>query len=125
MSELEGRTILVVEDNKTIRRQLSAILSKNGAVVLQASDGHEAVEKAAEMPDLILMDIQMPGMDGYEATRTIKETEGLRHIPIIMLTGNKEDEDIEQGMKCGACSYLTKPAPGSVIIAAIKAELSS
>lgn len=123
MSELEGKIILVVEDNKTINRQLTAILSKNGATVLQAKDGPEALEKAEGFPDLILMDIQMPGMDGYEVTRRIKAAEGLKHIPVIMLTGNTEEEDIELGLRSGACAYLTKPAPGNIIIAAIKKNL--
>ncbi len=98
MTELKGKIILVVEDNKTVNRQLTAILTKYGAIVLQAETGSEALEKAAEKPDMILMDVQMPGMNGYEATQIIKKTKDLENIPVIMLTGNKEGEDVENSI---------------------------
>lgn len=76
MADLDGKKILVVDDNKMIRRQLSAMLSKHGAQIFQASNGQDGFDVAlAKIPDVILMDVQMPEMDGYEATTKIKSEE--------------------------------------------------
>lgn len=120
MADLNGKKILIVEDNKMIRRQLFGMLSKYGAHVLQACDGQEGYGLAIEeLPDIILMDVQMPLMDGYESTTRIRANDLSKRIPVIMLTGNREKDDIQKGENCGATLYLTKPVPGAKILAAI------
>jgi len=120
MADLIGKKILVADDNKMIRKQLSGMLAKYGAQVILAKDGQECYELAVEeTPDLILMDVRMPLMDGYEATLKIKDADLEPDIPVIMLTGMKDREGIEMGKRCGVAMYLTKPVPGAQILAAI------
>jgi len=119
--ELKGKIILVVEDNKTINRQLTLILSKHGALVIQAKDGLEAVGKAQnDKPDVILMDLLMPVMDGLTAIKSLRADPSTKEIPVIMLTGSKNSDDRDQCLAYGANSYVTKPAPGQKVVEAIK-----
>jgi CheY-like chemotaxis protein len=105
-----GATILVVDDEPHMVELLYSVLSKAGHNVLSASCGKAALDTALEcVPDLILMDISMPDMDGYEATVRIKRHEKLQNIPIIFLSGRSEEEDGGRSFALGAAMFLRKP----------------
>jgi two-component system cell cycle response regulator DivK len=102
--------ILVVEDNQDNREMVVKVLKFNGYQVVEAVDGEEAVEKAkAEHPDLILLDIFLPKMDGYEATRRLKGDTSLRNIPIIALTAHAMKGSMEEALAAGCDGYISKP----------------
>jgi DNA-binding response OmpR family regulator len=103
-------TVLIVEDDAELREILQAEFELEGLTALTATNGSEAVIAARELkPDLILMDLMMPVMDGIEATKIVKGSEEIRHIPIIMLTAAGNKEDIVAGLEAGAIDYITKP----------------
>jgi two-component system cell cycle response regulator DivK len=104
-----GKSILVVEDNQDNMTLIVDVLQSLEYEVLQARDGEEGVELAHNHPDLILMDLSLPRMDGWTAARTIKSTEGLRHIPIIALTAHAMVGDRERALEAGCDDYITKP----------------
>ena len=102
--------ILLVEDQEMNRDMLSRRLKKRGYDVSIAVDGAEGVEKArAETPDLILMDMSLPVMDGWEATRTIKGDDATRPIPVVALTAHAMSTDREKALEAGCDAYETKP----------------
>lgn len=102
--------ILVVEDNQDNREMVVKVLKFNGYQVVEAVDGEEAIEKAkAEHPDLILLDIFLPKMDGYEATRRLKGDTSLRNIPIIALTAHAMKGSMEEALAVGCDGYISKP----------------
>ncbi|UCG66426.1 MAG: response regulator [Deltaproteobacteria bacterium] len=102
--------ILVVEDNQDNREMVVKALKFNGYQVVEAVDGEEAIEKAkAEDPDLILLDIFLPKMDGYEATRRLKGDTSLRNIPIIALTAHAMKGSMEEALAVGCDGYISKP----------------
>lgn len=102
--------ILVVEDNQDNREMVVKVLKFNGYQVVEAVDGEEAIEKAkAEDPDLILLDIFLPKMDGYEATRRLKGDTRLRNIPIIALTAHAMKGSMEEALAVGCDGYISKP----------------
>ena len=104
------KKILVVDDSPTERFALTEVLTANGYQVVTAENGEEAIVKSkAEMPDLILMDVVMPGMNGYQATRTISRDEATRAIPIIICNTKGQETDRIWGMRQGAHDYLVKP----------------
>ena len=106
---MKGR-ILVVEDNKENLYLVSFILKQNQYEVIFAADGIQAIEKAkAEKPTLILMDMQLPKLDGYEATKKIKEIPGFKNIPIIALTSYAMPGDKEKALSAGCTGYIKKP----------------
>ena len=103
-------TVLVVEDDAELREILQAEFELEGLTALTATNGSEAVTAAREFkPDLILMDLMMPVMDGIEATKILKVNEETKHIPIVMLTAAGNKEDIVAGLEAGAIDYITKP----------------
>ena len=103
-------TILLVEDNELNRDMLSRRLSRKGFDVQFAFDGQEAVEKAkALMPDLVLMDIGLPVIDGYDATRAIKSDDATKAIPVIALTAHALETDRQKALAAGADDFDTKP----------------
>ena len=103
-------TILLVEDNELNRDMLSRRLSRKGFQVQFALDGQEAVEKAKTlMPDLVLMDIGLPVLDGYDATRAIKSDDSTKSIPVIALTAHAMAEDRKQCLDAGCNDFDTKP----------------
>ena len=107
-----GPTILVAEDNADQRSLYVAILSSAGYRVLEAGDGAEAVEVAQrELPNLVLMDVTMPGTSGWNAVRTLKEDPDTRHIPIIVVTGLASTWDRDASLAAGCDEYLAKPVP--------------
>jgi CheY-like chemotaxis protein len=102
--------ILLVEDNELNRDMLSRRLERKGYSVAMAVDGQQGVEMAAsEAPDLILMDMSLPVLDGWEATRRIKADERTRHIPIIALTAHAMQGDEDKAKEAGCDDYDTKP----------------
>jgi CheY-like chemotaxis protein len=103
-------TILLVEDNDMNRDMLARRLIRRGYEVAEALDGKEGIEAASKHnPDLILMDVSLPGMDGWEATSLLKRAQETRHIPIIILTAHATLDDREKSHLVGADEYETKP----------------
>ncbi len=116
------RTVLVVDDSPTERFFLTDILRKHGYEVLNASSGEEGVAKAkAERPDLILMDVVMPGLNGFQATRMLSRDAETQSIPVIMCTTKDQETDRIWGMRQGAVEYMVKPIVAEDLIARIKA----
>ncbi len=104
------KKILVIEDNEQNRYLVNFILEKNGYQVVIARDGLEGINKAKkEKPDLILADIRLPKLDGYELTRRIKADKSLADIPIIALTAYAMKEDKEKALRAGCNAYISKP----------------
>ena len=116
--------ILVVEDQADNRRILRDLLSSVGYEILEAVTGDEGVTlTASQHPDLILMDIQLPGIDGYEATRRIKADPALRHIPIIAVTSYALSGDDAQALAAGCDAYVAKPFSPRALLAKVRAYL--
>ena len=102
--------ILIAEDERDIRDLIAFSLKFGGFEVVLASNGVEAVERAlAEVPDLILMDVRMPKMTGYEACRALKANPAMRNIPIVFLSAKGQESEIQQGVEAGAEEYILKP----------------
>jgi len=103
--------ILIVDDSQTQIQSLMKILKKNGHETITAEDGDSAVTVARdELPDLILMDVVMPGLNGFQATRHITKTEGTQHIPVIILSSKDQETDKVWAERQGASGYIIKPA---------------
>lgn len=112
--------ILVVEDNPMNLELVSDLLEAHGFQVLQAQNGADALRIAEEsVPDLILMDIQLPGMDGLEVTRQLKENERTSGIDIIALTAHAMRGDEERAREAGCCGYIAKPIDTRLFVATI------
>lgn len=111
------KTVLVIEDNEQNMYLMNFILEKNGFRVVKAMDGHEGIMIARnETPDLILLDIQLPRMDGYEVARTLRQSEGLKSVPIIAVTSYAMVGDKEKAISAGCTGYIEKPInPGTFI----------
>ncbi len=109
--------ILVAEDEKDIRELIAFTLRFAGFDVLLATNGAEAVEVAeAERPDLVILDVRMPKMSGYEACRRLKENPRTASLPIVFLSAKGQDSEIQQGLESGAEEYILKPfAPDELI----------
>jgi len=115
------RTILVVDDSPTERYFLTDILRRHGYEVLDANSGEEGVARAkSDRPDLILMDVVMPGLNGFQATRMLSRDDETRDIPVIMCTTKGQETDRIWGMRQGAVEYLVKPIDPEALIARIK-----
>ena len=113
--------ILIVEDNEMNRDMLSRRLERKGFEVVMAEDGKKGVDMSkSETPDLILMDLSLPIMDGWEATSTIKSEESTRGIPIIVLTAHAMSGDREKALEAGADEYDTKPIDFKRLLGKIK-----
>lgn len=105
-----NKSVLVVDDEEIITSLVSTILTKAGYEVYTCNTGEEALKLASEKgPDLILMDIKMPGLSGYEVTSTLKKDQALANIPVVFLTGKTPDEDAGQSFKSGGATLLRKP----------------
>jgi len=116
------KKILVVDDSPTERHVLVDLLTKNGYKVITAESGEEGIEKAkSELPDLVLMDVVMPGLNGYQATRTLTRDEATKHIPVIVCTSKGQETDKIWGLRQGAQDYLVKPISGDELLAKIAA----
>lgn len=120
------RRILLVDDSRTVLLVERMILARGEYDVITANDGAEGVEKArAERPDLILMDVVMPRMDGFEACRRLRADAVTRNIPVILVTTRGEAPNVEQGFASGANEYVTKPIDGVELLAKVKSCLNA
>lgn len=107
---MAGEKILIIDDNPVNRELASDLLKLHGFQMLQAKDAETGIELAkAKMPDLILMDIQLPGMDGLEATRRLKEDATTMNVPIVAITAYAMKGDEEKALKAGCIGYIPKP----------------
>lgn len=117
-------TILVVDDEQDIRELLTYNLEREGYNVISVETGEAAAEKASSRkPDLIILDLMLPGIDGVEVCRRLRTREGIKDIPIIMLTAKSEDSDVISGLEVGADDYVTKPFSPKVLIARVRTQL--
>ena len=114
------KKILVVDDSPTDRQYMIETLKGKGFQIVTAENGEDAITKAkSELPDLILMDVVMPGLNGYQATRQITRDDATKHIPVIMCTSKGADTDKIWGMRQGANDYLVKPVDPQALLAKI------
>ncbi len=117
--------VLVVDDSRTILRVFTLMLEREGYLTIPAVDGAQAVALAKRhMPDLILMDIVMPGMNGFEATRILVNDPETKSIPIVMVSGTNLPSDQIWGMRLGAKGFLAKPVSRDVLLAKVRAVLA-
>jgi diguanylate cyclase (GGDEF)-like protein len=117
--------ILIADDNEPLSQLLEIMLIENGYEVVLAANGDELLRKAqASVPDLMLVDIIMPNMDGYEAIRQLRNDTRLAHIPIIVLTARTSVQDVVTGFETGADDYVTKPFQMQELLARVKAQLT-
>lgn len=118
---MAGKKILIVEDEESLLKLESILLTSKGFEVNGAPNGVAALESIRQdPPDLVLLDIMLPEMDGFEVCRRIKEDPETRHIPVIMLTAKKSREDMSRGEKVGADWYITKPFKSAMVIETIQ-----
>jgi twitching motility two-component system response regulator PilH len=116
------KNILVVDDSPTDLRHLSDLLSKSGYKVSTATSAEEALAKVkSQKPDLVLMDVVMPGQNGFQATRTLASDEATKHIPVIIVSTKGQETDKIWGMRQGARDYVVKPVKQADLLAKIAA----
>jgi twitching motility two-component system response regulator PilH len=116
------KSILIVDDSATDRQYLSDLLAKNGYKISTAESAEEALAKAKQLrPDLVLMDVVMPGQNGFQATRTLTKDEATKQIPIILCTSKGQETDKAWGIRQGARDYIVKPVSGPELLAKISA----
>jgi DNA-binding response OmpR family regulator len=116
-----GKTILVADDEPAVLRSLEFILKKEGYRVLTAVNGQEAYDQAsANLPDLVLLDVQMPRMDGNQVCRQLRDTPASANLYIIMITAKGQESDRVNSMESGANEYITKPFSPRKVIARVK-----
>ena len=115
------KKILVVEDEESILRLQTILLILKGYEVEGVMDGQAALEAVETMnPDLILLDVMLPKIDGFEVCRQLKANDETRHIPVIMVTAKKSKEDLLKGEQVGADGYITKPYKSAMVIETIQ-----
>lgn len=125
MTDPNSPLILVVDDYQDAREMYAEYLQFSGFRVAEAKNGNEAIEKAFELrPDLILMDLSLPGMDGWEATRQLKSDERTRHIPVVALTGHALAGASEGARKAGCDSFVTKPCLPDDLVTEVRRMLN-
>ena len=125
-AEVELPLVLVVEDYQDAREMYAAYLQFSGYRVAEATNGVEAIEKTLELlPDIILMDLALPKMDGWEATRRLKSDERTKHIPIVALTGHALAGHAEGARQAGCDSFVTKPCLPDALVAEIRKMLAA
>jgi DNA-binding response OmpR family regulator len=117
--------ILIVEDEESLLKLESILLSAKGYMVTGVMDGRSALEEiSVNKPDLVLLDIMLPEMDGFEVCRRIKENSETSAIPVIMLTARKNSQDYVRGKEVGADAYITKPFKSALVIETIEGLLN-
>jgi two-component system cell cycle response regulator DivK len=120
-----GKTVLLVEDNPHNRKIFSGMLSHAGFRVVEAIDGNEALVKVtSEKPDLVLMDLSIPGIDGRECTRRIKSDPATKQLPVIALTAHAMRGDEERAREAGCDGYLSKPVSPKKVVEVVKKYLA-
>ena len=121
---MAGGKILLVEDNAVNRRLAEYLLRSTGYTVLEAATAREAFDRIrADQPDLILMDLHLPEMDGLEATRRLKGNPATRHIPVVALTAYGMPGDRERALAAGCAGYITKPIDKAAFLREVAAHL--
>jgi CheY-like chemotaxis protein len=126
MTTEQGPLILVVDDYQDAREMYAEYLQYSGFRVAEARNGNEAVTQARSLkPDLILMDLSLPGMDGWEATRVLKADDETRHIPIVALTGHALAGASEGARKAGCDSFVTKPCLPDDLVVEVRRMLNA
>jgi len=114
------RKILVADDSATEFEHINAILTRRGYEIVRATNGAEAVQLAAlRKPDMILMDVVMPDMNGYQATRILSRDEETAHIPVVIVSSKGQESDRAWGLRQGARAYLVKPVSEAMLMKAI------
>jgi CheY-like chemotaxis protein len=107
---MDSKRILVVDDEPRVREMIEFRLRQYGYDVLQAADGREALSVASEeQPDLVLLDVMMPELDGFQVCSRLKQHEATEHIPVVMLTAKAEAKDVTRAFNSGAVDYVVKP----------------
>ena len=118
---MKKNRILVVEDEESLLKLESILLSSKGYNVTGVMDGKSALEEVmAHRPDLVILDIMLPEIDGFEVCRRIKENPATSTIPVVMLTAKKNSQDVARGAEVGANAYLTKPFKSAKVIEVIE-----
>ncbi len=118
---MDRKKILLVDDSSTVLLMEKMILSKSPYDLVTASDGQEGLDKAvAERPDLILLDVVMPRMDGFEVCRRIRQRDEMRGVPVILVTTRGELKSVETGYQSGCTDYITKPINGLELLSKVK-----
>jgi twitching motility two-component system response regulator PilH len=116
--------VLVVDDSPTEQHVCRKILEKHGFEVVSLADGEQSLEQARELrPDVILMDVVMPGMNGFQATRQLARSPDTAHIPVIIITTKDQDTDRVWGLRQGARDYIVKPVREQQLVASVNAVL--
>jgi len=117
-----SKTILIVDDSKTVRNLVAFIMKKEGFKVVTAEDGIDGLEKlySSDKIDLIVSDINMPRMDGFTFIKSVREQEAYRDIPIVVLSTEGQEKDIQAGLSIGANMYMVKPAQPEKMVKNIK-----
>ena len=119
-------TILLIEDNASMRRNIAQMLTLEGYRVLDYADGSAALAQARELrPDLVLCDIMMPGMDGYQLCKTLRQSPDTARVPVVMLSGKDGFFNKVRGRMAGASQYLTKPFQPNQLIEAIESHIGA
>ena len=118
-------TVLVVDDDPVILKLLEVNFEMEGFEVVRASDGAEGLERArAVLPDIVILDVMMPRMTGYEVAKALREDDHTAHIPIIFVTARAQSQDVERGMELGVDDYVTKPFDPLDLIARVNTLLA-
>jgi len=119
------KKILIVDDEESLLKLASLLLASRGYKVEGVLDGKTALDSMAiDKPDLVLLDIMMPGMNGFEVCELIKNDEATQHIPVIMLTAKKSSEDMSRAEQLGADQYITKPFRSAYLLDTIQKALA-
>jgi twitching motility two-component system response regulator PilG len=122
---MNKKKVLIVEDEESLLKLESILLTSKGYDVTGVPDGQSALDLIETMkPDLVLLDIMLPEIDGFEVCRRIKSNEATKHIPVIMLTAKKSREDMARGEQVGADWYITKPFKSAMVIETIQRFIS-
>ena len=126
MTAARGALILVADDDGDVRELVVFRLERAGYRVVTAADGQEAVEVALERsPDVCVIDVMMPKLDGYQVTERLRASPGLAEVPIVLLTASVEDAAVSRGFEVGACDYIKKPFGPHELLERIAAALGS
>ena len=116
-----GKHILIVDDSKTVRNLVAFIMKKEGFTVTTAEDGLDGLEKLySNVVDLVISDVNMPRMDGFTFIRTVREQDAYRDLPIVILSTEGQEKDIQHGTNLGANMYMVKPAQPDKMVKNIK-----
>src|SRR5437870_5817996 len=123
--DAQGGLVLVVDDEDSNRDMLSRRLQRRGYATVTAENGAKALELIAQQPfDLVLLDVMMPGMDGWTVLEQVRQTRSMTDLPIIVTTAREQSDDIVRGLRLGANDYVTKPLDFPVVVARVQTQLA-